>query len=97
MKNVCQDYARLTPIGGQLVLAGQLIPQGIQNIASEFVALQQARHQADYDTAAAVTQAQAQTDVMRAEIAFLDWQTVQVDPAAEAFLGELLFRGIPKR
>ena len=92
MKAVCQDYATLTSNP-----AGQVVPQGIKDIASEFVALQQARHQADYDTSATITQAQADTDVMRAESAFLDWPVVQADPATETFLAELLCRGIPRR
>jgi hypothetical protein len=53
--------------------------------------------QADYDTSATITQAQADTEVMRAESAFLDWSVVQADPATETFLAELLCRGIPKR
>ena len=65
--------------------------------AAEFVALQQARYQADYEIAATITQAQADTDVMRAELAFLDWAAVQADPSAATLLAELLCRGIPKR
>ncbi len=68
MKAVCQDYGKLTPNpAGQLVLAGQIVPQGIKNLASEFVALQPAMNQADYDTAAIITPAQADTEVMRAD------------------------------
>ncbi len=98
MKKVCQDNVRLVPnIVGELILDGQAISAGIQNIATEFVALLQARHQADYDTATIITQAQAQTDVTRAEIAFLEWEAVHSDQAADAFLTELLCRGVPKR
>jgi hypothetical protein len=98
MKNVCQSYADLNPdANGQLVYEGVVIPQGIQNIATEFIALQVARHQADYDSLAVITQAQAQTDVTRAELVFLDWVAVQADPATDAFLTELLCRGIPRR
>lgn len=99
MKNVCQDYAGRSPDpAGQLATAaGQLLPQQLQDLASEFVSLQQARHQADYDTGAVITRAQADTDVMTAEAAFLDWAAVQVDPAADTFLAELFCRGIPKR
>src|SRR5206468_2246310 len=98
MRRVCQDYASLTPNAvGQLIMGGQIVPPGVQNIATEFVALQQARHQADYDIAALITQAQAQADVMRAKLAFIDWGVVQADPATVAFLAELLCRGIPRR
>jgi hypothetical protein len=98
MKVVCQDYARLSPNpAGQLVVVGQVVPLEIKDIAWQFLALQEAQYQADYDTAAVVTQAQAKTDVMRAERAFGAWGVVQADPAAATFLAELLCRGIPKR
>jgi hypothetical protein len=60
-----------SPVGNSYWQASQIIPQGIQNIATEFIALQEARHQADYDSLAVITQAQAQTDVTRAELVFL--------------------------
>jgi len=99
MKVVCLEYANLKPdAAGRLFSpGGQAVPQQIQDIASEFVLLQQARHQADYDTAATIAQSQADTDVMRAEIAFLDWVAVQADPAAATFLAELPCRGIARR
>jgi hypothetical protein len=98
MRRVCETYAGLRPnAGGQLVLDGQVIPQGIKNIATEFIMLQAARHQADYDFLAVITQAQAQTDVTRAELVFLDWGAVQADPASDGFLTELLCRGMPRR
>lgn len=98
MKKVCQEYAKLVPnAAGQVVFDGQAVPVGIQNIAREFLALQEARHRADYNMVAIITQAQAQTDVSRAELAFLDWAGVNADPAAATFLAELLCRGVPKR
>jgi len=98
MKRVCQTYADLLPdAGGRLVLAGQIIPAGIKNIATDFIALQEARHQADYDFSAVITQVQAQTDVTRAQVVFLDWEVVKADPASDAFLTELLCRGMPRR
>ncbi len=98
MKKVCQDYVNLVAnAAGHLVLGGQIVPLGIQNIAKEFIELQEARHRADYNTAAGIAQAQAQSHVKRAELAFLDWVAVKADPAADAFLAELLCRGVPKR
>lgn len=99
MKNVWQDYASsIQNTAGNLVTAaGQPVPVAVQEIAAAFVALQQARHQADYDIGATITQGQADTDVMRAEVAFLDWSTIRIDPAAATFLIELLCRGIPRR
>jgi hypothetical protein len=99
MRLVCQEYAALAAnSAGQLVTtAGQVVPPEIRDIASEFVILQQARHEADYDTGATIIHSRADTNVMRAELAFADWATVQNDPAAASFLAELLCRGIPKR
>jgi uncharacterized protein (UPF0332 family) len=98
MKRVCQDYAKLVPnAAGQLVQGGEIVPVEIQNIATRFLELQQARHEADYSTAAVITQAQAQTDVTHGEQSFSNWAAVQTDPAADVFLAELLCRGIPKR
>src|SRR5947209_19994951 len=57
MRKVCQDYAKLVPnAAGQFVLGGQVVPLGIKTIATEFSTLQEARHRADYDTAAILTQ-----------------------------------------
>jgi hypothetical protein len=99
MRLVRQDYAKLTPNrAGQLVTAtGQIVPEALRDVASAFIALQEARQQADYHTDAVITPVQADIDVMSAEVAFLDWQTVQADPAADSFLAELLCRGIPRR
>ncbi len=99
MRTVCDEYAKLkSDASGQFVTAtGEVVPPGIKSIATEFVVLQRARFQADYDTAATITPQQAQADVQRAEVAFAEWLAVQADPAAATFLAELLCRGIPKR
>jgi len=99
MKTVCDDYANPTvnAAGQRVTLAGQVVPQQIWDIASGLVAFQQARHRADYNTAATITHFEADTEVMRAEAAFLDWDAVRADPAADTFLAELLCRGIPRR
>ena len=81
-----------------MILAGQLIPQGIQIMAREFVALQDASHKAEYDTAAIITQMILSNEwVNRAQVAFVNWGIVQVDPAADTFLVELLCRSNSRR
>src|SRR6266851_4884081 len=59
MRLVCQDYEKLTPnAAGQLfTTAGEVVPQGVQDIAIAFNALQRARNLADYDTVTALMQA----------------------------------------
>ena len=66
-------------------------------IASTFVTLNDARHQADYDTSIIFSHIDANTYVGSAESAFTDWAFIQADPATETFLAELWCRGIPKR
>jgi hypothetical protein len=99
MRSVCQEYINSgrNTAGQFLSASGQVVPQQIWDIASAFISLQDARYLADYDTAATLTYVRADTEVMRAEVAFLDWASVQADPAAETFLAELLCRGIPRR
>lgn len=92
MKDFCRWYS-----GQSMNAAGVVIPVQLRQIASEFVALQEARHQADYDTGVTVTHGQADTDVMRAEVAFLDWSAVQADPESTNFLQELFCRSIMRR
>lgn len=98
MRKVCHDYALLPANpAGNVIFAGQPVPKGIQDIAIEFEALQDARHAADYDTTLTITQSQAQSDVARAENVFALWNAARTDPAAITFLIELLCRGLPKR
>ncbi len=99
MKSVCQEYQKLLPnAAGQLFTAtGQRVPPPLRDVAVAFVILQEARHEADYNTAITIAQGDADTDLMRAEAAFIDWQAVQVDPATATFLAELLCRSISRR
>jgi hypothetical protein len=99
MKNVCQEYSRstLNASGQYTTPAGQAIPGQVRDIARAFSLLQEARHRADYDMEVTILHAHADAEVMRAEVAFLDWTAMQGDPAADTFLAELLCRGIPRR
>lgn len=99
MKQVCQEYAKLSagPSGEYTMSTGDIIPSKLRDVTAAFVALQELRHKADYDVGTAITHLQAETELIRAETAFLDWSTVRTDPAAANFLMELLCRGIPRR
>jgi hypothetical protein len=99
MKLVCQEYVKLKPdsTGKYTLPSGHDVPAEIVNLASTFVALQEARHQADYNTGTPVTHLQAETEVGRVEQSFADWHLVQAHPATDTFLAELWCRGIPKR
>ena len=99
MKQVCQEYSDANKdAAGQLkIRTGAIIPAQLQNIGNAFVLLQNARHLADYDLDAALTHAEADNHVVTAEIAFLDWTTIQTDPAAGVFLTEVFLRCVTKR
>jgi len=100
MRKVCQEYATATEEEGEqfrLKITGILIPKGLFNIASTFVALQEARIQADYNLLDSLSNADAHLNVERAEAAFEDWQRVETQAVTNGFLSELWCRGIPKR
>lgn len=100
MKKVCQEYADATAFGvGEYKIKknGQTIPTALFNIAVTFVALEEARIQADYNLKADVTHAQAAADVGRVEAAFKNWLLVETHHATDDFLSELWCRGMPKR
>src|SRR5438132_3588850 len=61
MRKVCEDYSQ--PIDPR----GQPVSQEIQDISAAFVTLQQARHEADYNTEAALTYVQANSSVQLSE------------------------------
>ncbi len=91
MRKVCEDYSQAVHPGGQPV------PQKIQDIAATFITLQQARFEADYNTAKTLTYAEANSSVQLAENSFADWVAVQANPDIDGFLTDLLFQSIRKR
>ncbi len=99
MKAVCQEYVKLTAnsAGEYVTATGETVNGLVRNIAAEFVSLQEARHRADYDTGVTILHAEADVEVMRAEVAFIDWDLVRVDASAATFLAELFCRSIPRR
>ena len=72
MRKVCLEYADATDLGaGQYqTRTGLVIPAALFTIASTFVALQDARIQADYNLGMTVTHAQAGASVGQVETAF---------------------------
>ena len=99
MKQVCQEYsdAKLDSSGQLTIKSGAVIPVKLQDIGTAFVSLQNARHQADYDTGTPLTHAEADTKVMTAEAAFLDWDAIHADFAAAVFLTEIFLRSVTRQ
>jgi hypothetical protein len=100
MKNVCQEYAdaKVDPDTGLLTTkAGHVITTQLFDVSLAFVTLQSARHEADYHAGTTVTHAQADTHVMTAEAAFIDWPGILPTPSTGVFLSELFLRSVVRR
>jgi hypothetical protein len=66
------------------------LPTELQNVATVFVDLQEARQQADYDNAKAWAAIDVQALVGDAQFAFDNWRTIRTNPAANEYLLSLL-------
>ena len=71
-------------------LGAGAIQTELSKVAAAFVDLQQARHEADYDTARRFTKQEALEHVRRAKDAFQDWSVVRRSLPADSFLVALL-------
>ena len=71
-------------------LNGQPLQPELVRVASAFVDLQQARHEADYDPARRFTRREVVDLVEQAEQAFADWNQVRGSIQADTFLTGLL-------
>lgn len=92
MREVCRRFAAgaLPPATASL-LAGPLQPE-LKQLASTFVELQDARHQADYDLATAFDRVDVRHKIDLATRAFLAWHSVRAHPNATVFLAALLLQ-----
>lgn len=92
MQQLCRQFAAGSP-GQQTsqLLQGPISPE-LKVVAAAFVALQDARHEADYDLAVTFTRSRALQSVQRARSAFASWAVIRSDPNATVFLAALLFQ-----
>jgi len=99
MQQVCKEYsqARLDNAGQLTIGSGVVIPVQLRDLGTHFVSLQNARHEADYNTGTTLTHEEADTQVLTAETAFLDWDAIQASPAAAVFLTEIFLRSVTRR
>ena len=94
MKSVARQFssgqlsAKLSP-----GMDGQAVQPELARVAGTFVDLQQARHEADYDTTRRFARQDVVDPVDRAEQAFVDWNAVRKSIQAEVFLAGLLAFG----
>jgi hypothetical protein len=71
-------------------LNGLAVQPQLANLASVFVELQQARHEADYDALRTFTKAETLDLVRQVEQASTDWRAVKGSIQADTFLVSLL-------
>ncbi len=71
-------------------LNGATLQPEIVNVATAFVDLQQARHEADYDTARRFTRGEVVDLLDQTKDAFADWKRVRRSIQADTFLAGLL-------
>ena len=93
MRTVAQQFAR-GDVSPKLSpgLDGQLLQPELVNVAATFVDVQQARHEADYDTARRFTRMEVLDLIDRVEQATNDWHDVRRTGPADTFLvGSLAF------
>ena len=94
MKKVAQQFSndgvspKLSP-----GLNGQALQPELVGVATAFVELQQARHEADYDVARRFTRREVLDLLEGAEQAFTDWRHVRKSVQADTFLAGLLAFG----
>lgn len=81
MKDVSQAFSKpaWTDWGGQAVA----VPPDLRGVADAFVALQQERHEADYNSGRTWMPRDAQSKVQQARQAFQQWRAVRNQPVAQ--------------
>ena len=90
MKEACREIVK--PNAGKLAkgMDGNAVPVALKDVAEAFIELQQARHEADYDSLRTFTRAEALDLVDMAEQAFANWRTIRRTIPADVFLAALL-------
>jgi hypothetical protein len=89
MKKVCQQFASGQPDRTLLPPLSEPIEADLISVAKAFVALQQARHEADYNFAAILNRVDVREKIDQAGRA-ASWRAVRSQPNATVFLTALL-------
>jgi len=91
MKQICVSFHNGDSPQSVRTLLPPKISKDLQSVAATFVALQQLRHMADYDTGLLFTRAQANEAVNRADELFMAWNRIAKTEEARVFLAALAF------
>ncbi len=92
MKEVAQQFAGTKGPSPKVLpaLNGAGLPPELKSVASTFVDVQQARHEADYDVSHDFTRKECMDLVSRVQVAFSDWNKVRRTLPADVFLVAML-------
>ncbi|HWE93212.1 MAG TPA: hypothetical protein VG269_04495 [Tepidisphaeraceae bacterium] len=90
MKQASRAFANAQPAQLLGLTGGAAVPSQLQDLAEAFVELQEARHEADYNTDRSFTRLESINLVARAAAAFASWQAIRTDPVARTYLAALL-------
>jgi hypothetical protein len=91
MKKACAKFSQLKLPDDLATLLPAGISEDLVRIAKSFVSLQQARHDADYDTSLVFSRDDALSFVADAHFVFEDWQRIRHTDEATVFLAALAF------
>jgi hypothetical protein len=103
MKAVCVAWSKAKPpdYGGVAPVTARMITPPLEaeimSVATTFKDLQEARHEADYDTGLAQDPANVAALLLRVEQAFADWAAVRNTSNAKVFLTALIFEKLRKQ
>ncbi len=92
MKEASRETVKLN-WGRMRQLHGIVIPADLISVATAFVDLQQARHEADYDVVRTFTRQETLTLIDQVEQAMTAWNSVRRSIAADAYLSSLIAFG----
>jgi len=90
MKEACKEIVKPNARRLSRCMANQSPSVTLKKVADTFVALQQARHEADYDLFRTFTRSEVLTLVGQVERAFLYWKAISKDVEADVLLVALL-------
>lgn len=91
MRSACENVQQREPAGSlRRAVVGSELSGALRGVAAAFVELQKSRHEADYNTAGAVTLTEASACIRAARDAIATWATLRGSTEARAFLLALM-------
>ena len=92
MKEVCKQFRGASTVDSTRPLLALPIEQHLRDVATAFVSLQEARHDADYDIAITFNRFDVLQQIDMARRAFTAWHVIRKQPNAAVFLAALLLQ-----